>query len=97
MNRAKVLIVEDERLAANALHRLLLRDPEMQVVGISADGKTAIRDIQQLQPEIVFLDIQIPEDDGFAVIETIGVEYADCCFCDCLRSIHFARIRGAGA
>lgn len=74
MSRAKVLIVEDERLAANALHRLLLRDTEMQVVGISADGKTAIRDIQQLQPEIVFLDIQIPEVDGFGVIETIGVE-----------------------
>src|SRR5262249_13659983 len=74
MNRAKVLIVEDERLAANALHRLLLRAADIQVVGIAADGKTAIEEIERLQPDIVFLDIQIPEIDGFGVIETIGAD-----------------------
>ncbi|HVZ18326.1 MAG TPA: LytTR family DNA-binding domain-containing protein [Terriglobales bacterium] len=74
MNPIKTLIVEDERLAANGLHRLLLRDPEVHVVGIAADGKTAVSRIQSLHPDLVFLDIEIPEMNGFAVIEKIGIE-----------------------
>jgi len=74
MNPVKVMIVEDERLAANALHRLLVRDPEVHVVGIAGDGKTAVARIQSLQPDLLFLDIEIPEMSGFEVIETIGVE-----------------------
>src|SRR3982750_1790007 len=74
MTPLKALIVEDERLAANALHRLLLRDPEVHVVGIAGDGKTAVSRIQSLNPDLVFLDIEIPEMNGFAVIEKIGVE-----------------------
>jgi len=74
MNPIKALIVEDERLAANALHRLLLRDPEVHVVGIAADGRTAVQRIESLKPDLVFLDIEIPEMNGFGVIEAIGVE-----------------------
>lgn len=74
MSPLKALIVEDERLAANALHRLLLRDPEVHVVGIAGDGKTAVQRIQSLAPDLVFLDIEIPEMNGFGVIEAIGVE-----------------------
>jgi len=74
MNPIRVLIVEDERLAANGLHRLLLRDPEVHVVGIAGDGKTAVSRIQTLQPDLVFLDIEIPEMNGFQVIDAIGVE-----------------------
>lgn len=74
MTAIKALIVEDERLAANALHRLLLRDPDVHVVGIAADGKTAVNRIQALNPDLVFLDIEIPEMNGFGVIEAVGVE-----------------------
>jgi two-component system, LytTR family, response regulator len=74
MNPIKALIVEDERLAANALHRLLLKDPEVHVIGIAGDGKTAVSRIQNLQPDLVFLDIEIPEMNGFQVIEAIGRE-----------------------
>jgi two-component system LytT family response regulator len=74
MNTLKALIVEDERLAANALHRLLLNDPQVHVVGIAADGKTAVSKIQTLKPDIVFLDIEIPEMNGFDVIEEVGVD-----------------------
>jgi two-component system, LytTR family, response regulator len=73
MSAMKVLIVEDERLAANALHRLLLHDPEIQVIGVAADGKTAVSKIQSLRPDLVFLDIEIPEMNGFEVIDAIGV------------------------
>jgi two-component system LytT family response regulator len=75
MNTVKALIVEDERLAANALHRLLLNDPEIHVVGIAGDGKTAVSKIQSLKPDIVFLDIEIPEMNGFDVIDEVGIDH----------------------
>ncbi len=74
MNAVKALIVEDERLAANALHRLLLNDTGIHVIGIAADGKSAVQKIQTLKPEIVFLDIEIPEMNGFDVIEAVGID-----------------------
>ena len=74
MNSVKALIVEDERLAANALHRMLLDDPEVHVIGIAADGKSAVAKIQALKPDIVFLDIEIPEMNGFDVIDEVGID-----------------------
>ena len=72
MKRIPVLIVEDEGLAADAVRKLLERDPEVEVAGIARDGATAVSLIRTLKPEIVFLDIQIPELDGFGVINEIG-------------------------
>jgi len=74
MSALKALIVEDERLAANALHRLLLSDADVHVVGVAADGKSAVSKIQTLKPDIIFLDIEIPEMNGFDVIDEIGIE-----------------------
>jgi two-component system LytT family response regulator len=74
MECAKVLIVEDERLAANAVKRLLERDPEVELAGMARDGTAAVSLIRRLRPDIVFLDIQIPELDGFGVIREIGVD-----------------------
>jgi len=74
MNRAKVLIVEDERLAADALQKLVHRDREVELAGTARDGATAVSLIRGLKPDIVFLDVQIPELDGFGVIKEIGVE-----------------------
>ena len=74
MDRARVLIVEDERLAAEAVSRLLERDPDVELAGTARDGDTAVSLIRRLKPDIVFLDVQIPEIDGFGVIEEIGVE-----------------------
>jgi two-component system LytT family response regulator len=74
MERAKVLIVEDERLAADAVQRLLARDSEVELAGTARDGATAVSLIRRLKPDIVFLDIQVPELDGFGVINEIGLE-----------------------
>ena len=74
MDRARVLIVEDERLAAEAVINLLQRDPEIEILGTARDGNTAVSLIRRLMPDIVFLDVQIPEIDGFGVINEIGVE-----------------------
>src|SRR5215510_15723071 len=74
MDRAKVLIVEDERLAAEAVRKLVERDREVELAGTARDGATAVSLIRRLKPDIVFLDVQIPELDGFDVIKEIGVE-----------------------
>ena len=74
MNQLRVLIVDDERIAREGLLRLLSADSEVQVVGEAADGKAAIEAIQQIKPDVVFLDVQIPEIDGFGVISAIGIE-----------------------
>jgi two-component system LytT family response regulator len=70
----RALIVDDEPLARTALLRLLTRDPGVSVIGQCGDGESAVQAIRQLQPELVFLDVQMPEMDGFQVVESIGVE-----------------------
>jgi two-component system LytT family response regulator len=72
MKRATVLIVEDEGLAADAVLKLLERDSEVEVAATARDGITAVSLIRRLRPDIVFLDIQIPELDAFGVINEIG-------------------------
>ena len=68
-----VLIVDDERLARNELNRLLGRFPEIEVVGEASNGETAIEKIQELAPDLVFLDIQMPGMTGFEVLEHLHV------------------------
>ena len=65
----RVLIVDDERLARNELNRLLDKFPEIEVVGEASNGETAIEKIQELAPDLVFLDIQMPGMTGFEVLE----------------------------
>ena len=70
----RALIVDDEPLARTALLRLLKRDREISVIGDCADGDSAVQAIRQMQPDLVFLDVQMPEMDGFQVVESIGIE-----------------------
>ena len=69
----RVLIVDDERLARNELNRLLEKFPEIEVVGEASNGETAIEKIQELAPDLVFLDIQMPGMTGFEVLEHLHV------------------------
>ncbi|MGE0555435.1 MAG: LytR/AlgR family response regulator transcription factor [Gemmatimonadales bacterium] len=70
----RVLVVDDEPLARSGLIALLARDPEVELVGDASDGAQAIRAIRELAPDLVLLDVQMPEVDGFAVIRAVGVE-----------------------
>jgi two-component system LytT family response regulator len=70
----RALIVDDESLARRKLKRLLRREADIEIVGEAADGGAAVDAIRNEKPDIVFLDIQMPEMDGFSVIATIGVE-----------------------
>jgi len=68
------LIVDDEPLARERVKRFLAGEPDVEVIGECSDGIQTVEAIETLKPDLIFLDIQIPEADGFAVIEKIGVE-----------------------
>lgn len=68
----RVLIVDDEPVARRGILRLLRQEPDIEVIGECGDGVSAIAAIRALSPDIVFLDVQMPELDGFAVIEAVG-------------------------
>ncbi len=70
--KMRVLIAEDEPLARERIRGLLEEEPDVDVVAECADGATAITAIRQQQPDLVFLDVSMPERTGFEVIEAIG-------------------------
>jgi len=67
----KALLVDDERLARNELRRLLAAHPEIAVVGEAADAGEARERMAALHPDLLFLDVQMPGDDGFALLESL--------------------------
>lgn len=69
------LIVDDEVLARKKLCVLLQRDPDFRVVGECSTAADGIRALRQFRPALMFLDIQMPDDDGFSVINAIGPEW----------------------
>jgi two-component system, LytTR family, response regulator len=72
--RIRVAVVDDEPLARSNLRVLLGRDPEVEVVSECGGGTQALREIRKKRPELVFLDVQMPECDGFDVLEQLGAD-----------------------
>jgi len=70
----RVLIVDDEPLARRGVRQLLEREPDVVVVGEARNGREALRALRTLDPGLVFLDVQMPEVDGFDVLRTHGAE-----------------------
>lgn len=67
-----VLVVDDEPLARRNLTVLLRRDPDIGLVSECDSGSDAIAKIRDTKPDLVFLDVQMPECDGFDVLEILG-------------------------
>ena len=67
----KALLIDDERLARNELRRLLAKHADITVVGEAANADEARDCVGKLGPELLFLDIQMPGDDGFALLESL--------------------------
>ncbi|HSR52548.1 MAG TPA: response regulator [Acidobacteriota bacterium] len=67
----RVLIVDDEPPARRKLRRFLDDEGDVEVVGEAASGKEAVAAIRRLRPQAVFLDIQMPEMDGFEVLREL--------------------------
>ncbi|MBN1271432.1 MAG: LytTR family transcriptional regulator DNA-binding domain-containing protein [Candidatus Aminicenantes bacterium] len=70
--RIKALIVDDEPLARESLSMALSSFEEILIIGECADGFEAVKAVQELRPDILFLDIQMPKLDGFDVVELLG-------------------------
>lgn len=68
----KVLIVDDEHLARRVLREYLSAQADIEIVGECANGFEALKAIAELDPELVFLDIQMPKLDGFEVVALAG-------------------------
>jgi two-component system, LytTR family, response regulator len=67
-----VLVVDDEALARSNLTVLLRRDPDIGSIVESGSGMEAVEEIRKSKPHLVFLDVQMPECDGFDVLELLG-------------------------
>ena len=67
----KALIIDDERLARAELRRLLEKHPEVEIVGEARDAEDALSQISRLEPELLFLDIQMPGANGFELLEQL--------------------------
>lgn len=70
----RVLIVDDETLARQRLRRLVQAEPDAEVIGECSDGREAVSAIRQQRPDLVLLDVQMPELDGFGVLEALQGE-----------------------
>src|SRR3981081_2732224 len=70
----RVLIVDDEALARQRLVTLLTRAPDVEIVAECQNGLEAVAAIRAHQPDLVFLDVQMPELDGFDVITEVGTD-----------------------
>jgi two-component system LytT family response regulator len=69
----RVLIVDDEPIARRGIRQQLRVEADVEIIGECGDGAAAIDAISELAPDLVFLDIQMPEVGGFDVVEAIGV------------------------
>jgi two-component system, LytTR family, response regulator len=72
IKKIRTLIVDDEPLARTNLTILLRPHSEIEIVAECGSGREALSGIRALKPELVFLDVQMPECDGFDVIEMLG-------------------------
>jgi two-component system LytT family response regulator len=68
------LIVDDEPLAREGLRLLLSKDPEVCDIREARDGREGVAAIRERKPDLVFLDVQMPEMEGFEVVRTIGAQ-----------------------
>jgi two-component system LytT family response regulator len=74
--KLRVLIVDDEPLARERMRRLLEADGDIEILAECGDGPSAVEAVGQHQPDLLFLDIQMPGMDGFGVVRALGTQKA---------------------
>jgi two-component system, LytTR family, response regulator len=70
----RVVIADDEPLARNRIRRLLSGEKDIEVVAESKNGKEVIAALEHHRPDLLFLDVEMPELDGFGVLEQVGAD-----------------------
>jgi two-component system LytT family response regulator len=68
----KAIVIDDEPLARSELRRLLKKHPDIEVVGEAANADEARKIIAELSPDLIFLDVQMPEENGFELLASLG-------------------------
>lgn len=93
MSKIRVLVVDDSVVIRRLVSDFLNSEPELEVVGVAANGRIALSKITQLQPEVVVMDVEMPELDGLATLAEIKKTHRS------LPVIMFSTLteRGAGA
>jgi two-component system, LytTR family, response regulator len=76
MNPICAVIVDDEDLARRILREFLAHEPDIEVIAECANGFDAVKVIGESQPNLVFLDVQMPKLDGFEVLELVDGDFA---------------------
>jgi two-component system LytT family response regulator len=71
MNKLSSIIIEDESLAAELLSKYLINHEKITVEGIFSDGYSGLKAIQELKPDLVFLDIELPKITGLEILELL--------------------------
>jgi two-component system LytT family response regulator len=66
------LLIDDEQASRARLRRMLLNRPQIEIIGEAEDGLQAVQQIEQLCPDLIFLDVQMPGLDGFEVLRAIA-------------------------
>jgi two-component system LytT family response regulator len=74
VKKIRTLIVDDEPLARERLAGMLAAEPDIEIIGQCRDGEEAVKAIVEQTPDLVFLDIQMPQMNGFEVIDAVGGE-----------------------
>src|ERR1700730_11938928 len=71
--KIRTVVVDDEPLARTNISVMLKHDPEIEIVRECGSGMEALAEIRNTKPDLVFLDVQMPECDGFDVLELLGM------------------------
>lgn len=72
--KIRALIVDDEPLARERIRTLLKAEPDIEIAGECGDGRKAIAAIERQRPDLLFLDVQMPEPDAFGVLQAVSPE-----------------------
>src|SRR5262245_63915039 len=75
MKKAKVLVVDDAMLIRRMVTDVIASDPAIEVVGDAPNGRIALQKIAQLTPDLVTLDVEMPEMDGIQTLKEIRKAY----------------------
>ena len=72
------LIVDDEPLARERIRTLLATEPDIEIIGECADGRSALTTLRERLPDILFIDVQMPELTGLAVLQELAKKHQSC-------------------
>lgn len=74
MTKIRAMVVDDEAMARERVIGMLRQESDIELIGECSDGQQAVQAIAAQQPDLVFLDVQMPAVDGFGVIQQVGPE-----------------------